>query len=55
MASERERGFYWVKFGIATAWEIAKWTGRHWLVTGAVGHHSDDYWHAIGERIPDHE
>jgi len=54
MASERKRGFYWVQYFL-NAWQIAEWTGRHWIKLGAFGHVSDSHWASIGERIPDHE
>jgi len=55
MASERARGFYWAQIREGEEWEIAKWTGRHWIIAGMHGHYSDSNWRAIGERIPDHE
>jgi hypothetical protein len=40
--TNRERGFYWIKFTLTTEWEIALWhttphIGWHWSIAGSNG------------------
>lgn len=45
----REPGWYWVKYAI---WTPEYFDGRSWEYHGGV---ADDYWDAIGPRIPEPE
>jgi hypothetical protein len=54
--TEREPGFYWVRFPTDPDWEVAKWTGREWWIAGVDETALSSDWLAeIDERMLRHQ
>lgn len=47
---DREPGFYWVNNTFGDGWEVERWTGKEWVITGAEEGFDHDPPH-IGPRL----
>lgn len=50
MTENRKEGFYWI-LQYPGRWEVGRWTGQHWLLTGSTYEWHDRNFLEIGRRF----